>query len=194
MTKECFEKIRDDVILPYAQELLDIDAKLGYNCLKLNNSAVDKIFYNYERKRQVIRKYFMTSEAQPMDRHKIGSVMIYAVLKSQILIINRVKHRLPNELLMANEYLAIYLAFAIVESYRYNDFKKAKYPKEDERWRLEIPDTFHDDSPDTYIDNLCKALYYIKDPDNLDIFAYSNILYHLEVYTNKVNNYTPHKK
>ncbi len=60
----------------------------------------------------------MNSESQPIDSHKIGSVLIYSILKSHIFKVTKIakQHLLP-VLLMANEYLAIYVALSVVESY-----------------------------------------------------------------------------
>lgn len=192
MTKEYFEELRDNVIMPFVEDLLKIDA--DYNCLKLNKSALNKIYYNYEQKRQTIRRYFMNIETKPMDRHKIGSVMLYAVIKSHVFSINLTKRRLPHELLMANEYLAVYMALTMVDAYRrdayYCDDSRKNQIKENE-WLLKLPATFHEETSNSYINNLCKALYYVKNPNNIDIFAYANIFYLLEVYTNEKNGYTP---
>lgn len=199
MDKECFREIYNEVIYKYAQELLKIDEESGQKNLHLRTSRVEKVHDYYEGKRSDIRKYFMNLETKPMDRHKIGAVIIYAILKSRLFEIkNRTKRTLPDQIIMANEYLAVYVALSIVESYKYDDYVDALKKKDPEAvpepidaegdWHLVLPKTFHESSKEAYIHNMCKALYYIKDAENIDIFAYANILFLLEVYTNTINN------
>lgn len=185
MTKECFQNLCSSIIVPYIKELLELDKNSGCSCLKYKEKRINKIYRVYEKKRQIIRRYFMNLESKPMDRHKIGSVLIYSILKSHIFKITKLtKQKLPYTLLMANEYLAVYVALSVVESYRIDDndgWDNENYIK----FCLEIPLTFHDESPNAYIDNLCKALFYLRNTNEFDIFAYANILFLLEAYTKK---------
>lgn len=191
MTKEYFGKFCEEIIIPYTDQLKKIDDDLGVKCLEFNRKSLNKVYGTYENKRMEIRKYFMNEENKPMDRHKIGSVMMYAILKSRLLHIhNLYKTRVPHQLLMANEYLAVYVALSVVESYRRDDCKTNGFDVsacDEKLWRLLLPNTYHDDS---YIDNLCKSLYYIPDISKFDIFAYSNILYLLEIYTDSFGDKT----
>lgn len=185
MTKECFQQLYSQIIYPYIEDLINLDKKSGSNCLKFKKKKVGQIFRNYENQRKIIRKFFMKLETKPMDRHKIGSVLMYSILKSRVFKITKTaRQTLPSKLLMANEYLAVFVALNIVESYRIdeNDYN---YKSDYEKYCLIIPKTFHNGSPDAYIDNLCKALYYLKNIKDFDIFAYANILFLLETYTNE---------
>lgn len=127
----------------------------------------------------------MNLETKPMDRHKIGSVLIYSILKSHIIKVTKLtKKSLPHALLMANEYLAVYVALSVIESYRIDDnggFNEANPMG----CCLEIPLTFHNEGSNAYIDNLCKALFYLRNINEFDIFAYANIMFLLEAYTKK---------
>jgi len=181
MQKSVFDIYRQDVIEKYINDLLKLD---NVDCLKYKQKSIDKIYKNYELKRLEIRRFFMNFEKKPMDRHKIGAVMIYAVLKSKIFKINKRIPNLPDEMLMANEYLAIYLALSIVESYKRDELK-------DEEWLLRIPNTYHENNTENkeiYINNMSKALYNIPNIKYFDIFAYSNVLFLLEKYTDTINN------
>lgn len=188
MTKECFQVLYSNIIYPYIMDLINRDRELGSNCLKFKEKKVIQIFRNYEKKRKVIRRFFMKLEKKPMDRHKIGSVLIYSILKSHVIKINKLtKQTLPHDMLMANEYLAISVALSVVDSYRIDQYDREN-TADFKKFCLVIPETFHEDSSDTYIDNLCKALYYLKNCKEFDIFAYANILFLLEAYTNEFNN------
>lgn len=57
-----------------------------------------------------------------LDRHKVASCMMYAVLKSRVLKVNRLVSHLPNRLLMANEYLAVYVGLNIIEQYDFSNY------------------------------------------------------------------------
>lgn len=183
MTKDTFIKIYTNVILKYVDELLELQKGYGLNCLKFRKNRYNKIYSFYEKERLYIRHYFMDFENKPMDRHKIGSVMIYAILKSKPFSVNRLIPNLPNKLLMANEYLSFYVALSIVESYIIDDMKERN--ENNIKMQLILPKTYHEkqsgeSNGEVYIENVCKALYYVKNMNNFDIFAYADILFLLE--------------
>ena len=183
MQREKFESFYTDVLSKHIEELMEIDKKSGLNCLKRVSGTERKIYNNYENKRKQIRRFFMNLECKPMDRHKIGAVMMYAVLKASPIRVDKSIPNIPDELLMANEYLAFYAALSIIDSYRRDEFGIDTVECD-----LILPatstDAKDDDAGATYINNTCKALYYIDDAENFDIFAYANILFLLEKYTN----------
>lgn len=183
ITKNKFEDLYNKVILEYVKDLKGIQEELSIKCLKFSEKRARRIYDYYEKKRLYIRRYFMNLESKPMDRHKIGAVMLYAILKSRPFHVNRTVPGLPSQLLMANEYLAFYVALNIVESYRKDDVLSGG--NESAGYKLIFPDTYHGD---LYIENVCKALYYVKNPDNSDIFAYANILFLLEKYSDTCLN------
>lgn len=178
ITKNKFEDLYKTVILEYVKDLENIQKELNMNCLKYSDKRARRIYDYYEKKRLYIRRYFMNLESKPMDRHKIGAVMIYAILKSRPFLVAKTIPKLPNQLLMANEYLAFYVALNIVELYRMDDALSNE--NRSDRNNLILPTTYHGDS---YIENVCKALYYVKNPDYFDIFAYADILFLLEKYS-----------
>ncbi len=185
MTKKCFQDLCSTIIVPYIKDLLEVDKKSGCICLKFVEKRLNKIYKIYEKKRQIVRRYFMNLETDPMDRHKIGSVLIYSILKSHVIKVTKLtKQRLPHVLLMANEYLAVYVALSVIESYRIDDSDDSD-EVDPIGCCLDIPLTFHDKDPNAYIDNLCTALYYLKNNKEFDIFSYANILFLLEAYTKK---------
>lgn len=194
MDRQCFQDIWKDVISKYVDEIESIDELSGYNCLKFRKYKVNRIYHYYEKKRLEIRRYFMNLESKPMDRHKIGAVLIYAILRSNLFQIKkRAKCSLPEQLLMANQYLALYVGLSVVESYKRDDYISThkELPQEDidkqrSSWELILPHTYHGDSAGAYIHTTCKALYYNTRSANFDVFAYANILFLLERYTDTV--------
>lgn len=180
MEKIDFKNFCTKVIEPYINDLIGNDF---CNCLTIRKHNIYKIYLFYEQKRFEIRHFFMHLKTKPMDRHKIGAVMIYAILKSNIFKVNRMVKNIPDELLMANEYLAVYVALSIVESYKRDEINS-------DNWLINIPETYHEKNNNVesvYINNMCKALYRISNINHFDIFAYANILFLLEKYTDTVN-------
>ena len=189
MTEKCFQRLCSDIIVPYINELISLDKEYDSECLVFKENSISRIYENYESKRHTIRKYFMHLQEKPMDRHKIGSVFMYAILKSRVFKVKKLsKQPIPHELLMANEYLAVLVALSVIESYRKDDYmeKHGAEPNPADI-QLKLPMTFHNESTNAYIDNLCKSLYYINDYSKFDVFAYANILFLLEIYTDTCN-------
>lgn len=178
ITKNKFEDLYNKVILEYVKDLKNIQKELNIKCLNYSDKKGRRIYDYYEKKRLYIRRYFMNLESKPMDRHKIGAVMIYAILKSRPFYVIKTIPKLPNQLLMANEYLAFYVALNIVELYRMDDESSNGND-------LILPNTYHGDM---YIENVCKALYYVKNPNYFDVFAYADILFLLEKYNDTYLN------
>ncbi len=172
MEKEVFDNFRKTVINGYINELRSLDT---VGALTYHENRVKNIYKYYEKKRLEIRRFFMNVETKPMDRHKIGASMIYAVLNSKVFSVNRMIDNLPEKLLMANEYLAVNVSFSIIESYKRDELN-------DKKWLIKIPETYHG-GEHAYIGNLCKALYCVPNISHFDVFAYSNILFLLEKYT-----------
>lgn len=172
MEKEVFDRFCNDVVNKYVSDLQKLDTM---GALIYHKHRVQKIYKYYEKKRLEIRRYFMYVETKPMDRHKIGASIIYATLKSRVFSVNRMIPDLPEQILMANEYLAIFLALSIVESYKRDELNN-------DDWLIKIPEAYHG-GEDAYVKILCKALYCIPSINYFDIFAYSNVLFLLEKYT-----------
>ena len=124
----------------------------------------------------------MKPPAKALDRHKVASCMLYAILRSKVFRINKLQKQLPYKILMANEYLGVYVAVNIIEQYKIDELGK--------EYNLIFPTTYHETENNTcvYLDNLCKGLYYIK-AKNLDIFSYSTIFFFMEKYTDTLLEY-----
>lgn len=157
-----------------------------YKCLYECKFAKSRIFRYYQRKRDVIKNNYMENPGdaeKSLDRHKVAACMMYAILKCRIWKVNRFVPHLPDKLLMANEYLAVYVAINIMEQYRIDDGKSAS------EYKIIFPITYHETSSgeSDYLSNLCKSLYYLRHKVwTMDIFAYSNIMFFLEKYTDTV--------
>lgn len=154
-------------------------------CLKRKKNIKKKIYDNYQRKRDYIRCNYMTKKAEvALDRHKVASCMIYAILKVNPLYVNRMIASLPEKILLSNQYLAFFVALNIIEMYKLDEMKDSGSIEE---YQIVIPKTYHEDVniENTYESNFCKSLYYlsIRNINSYDVFAYADILFLLEKYT-----------
>jgi len=187
MKVEDFEDFCDEVIDKYIDEIKEYQKP--YKCIGVNKLARNSIFKFYQRKRDEIKNNYMEKPAKTekaLDRHKVAACMMYAILKSKVLWVNRFVPNLPNRLLMANEYLAVYVGLNIIEQYRIED------GKEEPENKLIFPITYHetDSEESDFVVNLCKGLYFLRRRiGTMDIFAYSNILFFIEKYTDTILDY-----
>lgn len=172
-----FETISAEIIQKYYNDLKIIDDKnFGGKSIHLQTYKLNLIYFFYEMKRKEIRKLYMSQERKPMDRHKIASNIMCAILKSKIVFVNRLIPNLPNKIIMANEYIAFYTAINILELYKI----EAGF----DNYKIIFPETYiEEEKEDSYIENVCKALYYTKHFGIGEIFSYANILFLLEKNT-----------
>lgn len=183
MKLEDYDDFCKKVILLYVEEIMlfaeDNNCK---DCIKFNPCSLKKVFAYYQSKRDEIKNHYMSLPAKALDRHKVAACMLYAILKSKVFRINKIKKTLPYQILMANEYLAVYIAINIIEQYKVDELGNNL------TYKLVFPLTYHenDEKCSAFLDNLCKGLYYIK-PDRINIFAYSTIFFLMEKYTDTIN-------
>lgn len=182
MDPKDMENFFETVVEKYLQ---DIEEKFSEykDCIRIRNSNKDikKIYKFYEKERERVYRY-MSIDVKALDGHKVASCFIYALLKYKLVKVNKLKRKIPEELLMINEYLACTVAMNIVAMYHRN-------AKKDSSFILYIPKTNHDSDQNNsaFVSNFCKALYYLRSSSRFDPFAYSNILFLLEKYTEVVS-------
>lgn len=180
MTRNDFDFFAQNVILNFCDEIKQIDnKKFNGNAISINKKKIPLIYLYYESFRKDIRKLYMTNESKPMDRHKIASNMMFSIIKSKIIKVNRLIPNLPLELLLANEYVAFYCAINIIEMYnKYYGFQD---------YSIILPTTYIEHEGCTsYVENTCKALYYTKHYKIDTILLFANTLFMLEKYTDRV--------
>lgn len=174
-----FNTISKKIIQKYYSDLKTIDEKYySGKSLNLKSFKLFFVYFFYEFERKKIRRLYMSQENKPMDRHKISSNIMCAILKAKIIRINRLVPNLPNKIIMANEYVALFTAINILELY--------KIESGIHDYEIIFPETYiPDEGKDSYIENFCKALYYTKHFDVGEIFSYANIFFLLEKHTEK---------
>lgn len=187
MKKQDFNTFFSEVILKcmgdlekYAEEELP-----SVDCISAKKNINKKIFKYYQRKRNFVRYNYMSKKTPvALDRHKVAACMVYAILKAYPLKINRWISNLPERIILANEYLAFYVALNLIEMYEV-DVRKEKGIQKD--YQIIVPRTYHEeDKPqNTYESNLCKAWNYIKihNMEQFDVFGYANVFFLLQKYT-----------
>lgn len=161
-----------------AEQLMGDKKVLG---TKKNSKYKQKIYKFYQKKRDYVRCNYMTKEYYAaLDRHKVASCMLYAILKVRPFNVNR-NIKLDEKILLANEYLAFYVALNIIENYR-----MSVNGMQETNCQILIPETYQEKTGSTdYISNICRNLYFLSiyDIEKYDVLAYSNILFMLEKYT-----------
>lgn len=177
----------DDFFSVVIQKCIDkvLDEAEPYQCAGERKNSQYRIYQYYQSRRDAVKDKYMDKKADvSLDRHKVASCMIYAILKAEPIKINRFIPNLPERILLANEYLAFFVALNIVEMYKKDE------SEEKENFEIILPRTYHEtaENQQDFLCNICKALYYVrlKGIEKFDVFAYSSILFLLEKYTDVV--------
>ena len=151
----------------------------------------ERIFFKYQSTRNKIKKYYMKNPDENIDRHKIASSMLFAIMYvSPVYIPFKDKlakfikgESFSTELSYVNEYIAIYTALSILDNFYEQDKKEGKL--DSHRHKIYIPETFSDDYG--YIFNMCIDLKFGKMKNKINPLTYSNIFFLME-YQHPFNN------
>lgn len=184
MEYSTFSDFYDVVIKKYLDEILYKFGSKVNSSLKIKKESCikSKIYKFYQQKRNQVKLNFMQKNVVALDGHKVAACFIYAILRCKPFKISFSKRNLPEEILLANEFLAFYVALNIVDMYR-------RHSTDSKNFVTKIPETYSDnDDPNSFIKNTCKSLHYIYSIKHIDIFAYSTILFLLEKYTDTIKN------
>lgn len=193
MKKQDFRDFYNEVITKAIEDIFanahNLLSPLGVDensVINERRNAGEKIFNNYQKKRDFIKLNYMeldksgSDESIALDRHKVAACMVYAILKSCPLKIRMLTANLPEEVVMANEFLAFGVAVNIIEMYI-----KAKNGGDD--FAIKFPSTYYEggNAKNRYPSNVCKAWYYLKldNIEKFDIFGYANVFFLWERYT-----------
>jgi len=182
MKRDNYDSFYKEVVVGAINDIKKMEKQLmgDVEVLKIKDCR-KRIFQFYQKKRDYIRSNYMTKEYNvALDRHKVASCMLYAVLKAKPFVVNR-NVKLDEKLLLANEYLAFYVALNIVENYR-----MSVDGKQEDECQILLPETYQEKIGSTdYLSNICRNLYFLSiyNVDKYDVLAYSNILFLLEKYT-----------
>lgn len=189
MQKADYSDFYNTVIKPYIEEIT-ADCGLG-ECKDKGSHCKYRIYKCYQEKRDSVKnKYMQKADDVALDRHKVAACMVYAILKVQPIKVNRFLWNLPEQKLLANEYLAFYVALNIIAMYKRDELREAKMEKEAADYEIIVPKTYHEGEGADFVSNTCRALYYLRlrGLTGFDIFAYATIFFMLEKYTDTITN------
>ncbi len=183
MKKQNYKKFYNVVVSACIDDILKYNEQNGFpeNSIIRRESREKKIFEYYQEMRDYIRCNYMSKKIDvALDRHKVAACMMYAILKAKPLKINRKIPSLDEKILLANEYLALYVALNIVVMYKMDQcqLKEGEY-------EILFPETYFNDPSNDYVTNYCRTLYYVsrENLNKFEVLAHSNILFLLEKYT-----------
>lgn len=182
MEKVDFDEFKIKVLKPYLDELKEYDAP--YNCLKINLNYLDRIYWNYQKIRNIIKLNYMDKDSYALDRHKVGASFIYGILCSNVIHVKSENRNLPPHLLMANEYFAVNVAINIVEMYKRTTDEGC------EEYNILIPRSYHEkgETNNQFLYELCLGLYEQNIKKCFNVFAYSTILFQMEEKTDYIRS------
>ena len=183
MTREVFDELWKHIILSIFNDMNK------NNVLHLKKDAKEKVYKQYQNKKTYIKDNYMLSCNTHLDRHKIASCVLYAIMQVYPIEVNlsmiKKKHdskeMFPKEYQLLNEYLALYTAFSIIESFRQYGIhhSEEEFPtKGFNRHKISIPNTSNGQD---YIYNTCLDLYFSKQKKNINVLTFSNVFFLLEI-------------
>lgn len=179
MTNEKFEDIWDNIILKLFDEITP------QKDVFIASRSKYKIYKEYQKQKTFLKLNYMENPNTHLDRHKIAACMLYAIVKVQPIRIKKVSiwrnfwgnKRYSYSFLMLNEYLGLYTAFSIVESFREYEQSIDKCATF-QRSGIKLPMTCNGED---YIYNTCLDLYLSKKKNKINILTFANVLFLLEI-------------
>jgi hypothetical protein len=173
-----YEKIWENSIKPKIDRMLLADDDIIFN----EGQVKEKIWLTYEDFKNRVHSYMHNPDGR-IDRHKVASVILYSIIVNKPFEIKLLpaKREVNSSALLANEILGFNTALAVVWSF----IMEGANSKSDKN-KIDIfkdgfvfPKCEHD----SYEVNIYKMLYYSKYNNCYDIFAFANILFLIEAYT-----------
>ena len=181
MDRTVYERIWEISIRPKIDRMLAADTDIIF----VEGQIKEKIWLTYEDYKNKVHSYMHNPDGR-IDRHKVASVMLYSIISNNPFEVKLpAKREVNSSAYMANETLGFNTALAIVLSFIKTDADEKSDSNKIELFRngFVFPKCQHD----TYEATIYKMLYYSKYNSCYDIFAFANILFLIEAYTELVN-------
>jgi len=179
LKSETFDSIWLKIIEPEKNELLSKYPKHLY----FDDRIKSAIWSKYEEERAKIHTLMSDSEGR-IDRHKVASIIAYSII--ELKPFNRIitsGESVEANVMLANELFSTKVALSITWSFLMQDLKS-----KDNKELLNIyskgflfPNCDHKD----YLSHLVTCLYYANESKSFHVLMLSNILFLIEVYTEK---------
>ena len=170
MTKNEYEKIVNNIIIPISNEILTSKNNELYHVIKLRKEFDDRLLNEINKLILFIQNNIVITPT--IDRHKTSACLMLAIIKYSPFQIMKSGYNLEN-LFYANELLGIYSAISLLECYT-PDLK------------ISFPKTIYTaNDVDPYIKTLCTSIYISKRKKQLkyDVSNIAQILYLLEQFS-----------
>ena len=156
-------------------------------CMREDQSLVlytdaEELFYkNFKYFHSYIVKNFMKMEDENLDRHKIASVIICAILESNIVgICKSERDKLDNNIFLANEKIALNVGLCEMHRLLEKEFEAGNIPYERIFEQIALPDPLSCNRD--YTEVICRDLYFSKKHYVLNPISLANFLFLLEAY------------
>jgi hypothetical protein len=153
--------------------------------LFIGGQVKEKIWLAYEKYKNNVHTYMHNPDGR-IDRHKVASVMLYSIIANKPFDIKFLhgNEKVKGISLLANETLGFSTALSIVWSFIMEDAEQKCDKNKTEIFKngFIYPECQHD----SYEENIFKMLYYAKHNGCYDIFAFSQVLFLIESYTELV--------
>lgn len=183
MKRDKFDELWNQVVLSIFDDM-NVDGTLT-----LKRNAKKRVYSQYQKEKTFIKTNYMIAEDTHLDRHKIASCVLYAIMKVYPVQINmsaiwkkhKEKGKFNKEYQLLNEYLSLYTAFSIIESFRQYGIshQDEEYPtKGFVRNRISMPYTSNGQD---YLYNTCLDLYFSKQRHKINVLTLSNVFFLLEI-------------
>ncbi len=175
---DLFETIWDNAVIPTCREYIN-----KYDVVDHTERSKNKIKRCFYEETQFFIHSYMIDETRNIDRHKIASCMVKAILIAKPLRVsffNKVKQlfkkiELDDVTYLINQYLSMNVAILILEGYIRSDVKK------EIKHKIFIPEPFPEGQKN-YMKDVCLDLYYTK-PKKINTITYANIFFLWEKYS-----------
>ena len=177
MTNDDFDKIWNTVVL---SEFAEYEKK--FPGLFLYSNSKRDVFEEYSRQNNYCKHYYMKDPTKPLDRHKVSSAIIIAILKVEPIRMSSELYIEDKEhLWLFNQKLAITVGLSVLVSFIEYDNEENEELLNKTRNGIIYPEANHG----TYINNFATELYYTHKDGNYNLLALANELFLLECWTLK---------
>lgn len=173
--------IYEKVILPQMNFMVHYNSELSFD----ESDAFQEIWKEYEFFRNHCKANYMKPEIERLDRHKVCSCLMLAILKATPL--HYVEKNEKTKLPVYNEQLAITTGLSLIRAFIVNgkdaegnmkDVNTLKVEKKIFNDGFIFPETFHGE----YRSNFAVELYFTRTEERYNILSLSNTLFLLEQY------------
>lgn len=173
MKNETFDIIWKDGIEKRGKKI--VDSNIGK--VEFDERAKDRILKEYNKLRDYCKISYMRNPDGLLDRHKVCSCLIIAIIKSAPLIENQCVSEMKT---IYNENLAMSVGLSLLKNYIVTAHSQEKDYIEIFKDGFRFPETERDTR---YQELLCLMLHYDVRNGNYSILAVADILFLIEEYT-----------